>query len=406
MNNDHFVQVFDALPEGSMRFLFPHGLNPSFLDSVKGNRPAKNAYVAHLVSTRSYDDNRDFVTIHTPTIQQAIGGAAWHDARRIFMPYLEIHHSYQTGNRSKGYRWIESFRNQDCVGYIIRCPNFKRHLVSVSHKHLVKLGQVAHEVHRNLLLIGCDITDIPGFLNALPDKPGAKSEAHRRAVIGASIYQIHDKSYGGISMDANHRMHHALTRTPRTVRAHLSLADEETVELDLANSQPYFLASKFRKVPSLAGSVCEGRFYEDINQHLLSPYDLHDSEDKCELKRQCLMRIYARPINGYEWYVKPDSRAVMIATAMNAAFPGLPACIDQYRLQYGDTALANAMQKLESSVFIDTALPELQGRGIPAIPIHDSILCRKSHADHVARCLEKELLRATGLRPVLRVGGK
>ena len=389
-----------------MRFLFPQGLNPSFLDCEKGNRPAKNAYFAHLVSTRQYDENRDFVTIHTPTIQQAIGGAAWHNVRRIFMPYLEIHHSYQVGNYSKGYRWIESLRNQECVCHILQCPNFKRHLANVSHKHLVKLGPVAQRVYRDLLLIGCDITDIPGFLNSLPDKPGTKNETHRRAVIGASIYRIRDKSYGGISRDANHRMHHALTRTPRTVRTHLRLAKEEAVELDLANSQPYFLASKFRNVPGLACSVCEGRFYADINQYLPCPYDLLNTEGKGELKRQCLMRIFARPIYGYEWYEKPDSPTFMITTAMDAAFPGLPACLNRYRLQYGNTSLACAMQRLESSVFIDTALPELQNRGIPAIPIHDSILCRKSDAGQVALCLERELLKATGLRPVLRIGGK
>ena len=400
-----YAGLDSRLPKDCMRFLLPHGLNPNLLDWGKGNRPAKIAYVAHLLSTRRYDDFRDYVTLHSPTVKEAISAAAWQEAREKLGHLMEIDHSYQVSERSKGYRWNESLRNQDCIAYIIRCPAFKRYLASVMANRLANLGPVEQQVNRDLRLLDCGIHDIENFLRSLPDKPGTKNEAHRRSVFKASILQIFDRSYGRISRDRNGRIHHALTRTPRDVRKQVTLAEEEAVEIDLANSQIYFMAPFFGgSVPGLACSVCEGTFYADINRQLDCPFDLSDSEEKGALKRQCLMRIYAKPLHGFAWYEKPGSTAEKITGAMDAAFPGLPKCLDEYRFRHGATSLANAMQRRESSVFIDTVLPALQRQGIPAIPIHDSFLCRKSHAEQVARSLEDELVRATGLHPLLRIG--
>ena len=84
----------------------------------------------------------------------------------------------------------------------------------------------------------------------------------------------------------------------------LTIGGEKAVEIDLANSQPYFMAGIFTDVPGLAGSVCDGSFYPVINRHLDHPYDLADSDQKRVLKRQSLMCIYARPKHGFEWYEK------------------------------------------------------------------------------------------------------
>jgi len=394
------------LPEGHMRMLLPPAFNPHAPAWGIGERRARIAFVGDHISTRRYDDNRDYVTLHSPTIKQIISPEAWKHARGILMPFMEIDHSYHVGGRSKGYRWIESLRNHECTDHIFRCPVFKRQIATFIRKRLGTLGPIEERVALDLLLLGCRITDIANFLHVLPDKPGIKNEARRRDVFRASIHQIHDKSYGGISRDSNRRLHHALTRTPRMVRDHLTLVGEKAVEVDLANSQPYFMAGIFGHVIGLSVSVGHGNFYADINKHLERPYDISESNQKNELKRQILMRIYAKRQHGYAWFEKPGSRPASITTAMDAAFPGLPKCIDDYRSRNGDTALANAMQKMESSVFIDAALPALQNMGIPAIPIHDSIHCRQSHADQVEHFLREHLVRTTGLRPWLRTDGK
>lgn len=176
-----------------------------------------------------------------------------------------------------------------------------------------------------------------------------------------------------------------------------------TVEVDLANSQPYFLAVLFTCIPHLQNSVTTGHFYADINAHLERPYDLDDKVYQYqEFKRLVLMMLYRHPKGNFEWWTSGKVSQVMQAT--DRAFPGLNRAIDQYSAEHGPTALPRAMQRMESEVFIDKALPRLQGMGIPVGPIHDGFLCRAMDARVVEAILEDELIKATGLKPTLKTG--
>lgn len=149
------------LPKDSMRFLMPADLIPLVPEWGKGERPARIAYVADQISTRRYDENRDYVAIHSPTIKRIISAVAWQSARENLAPYTEIDHDYIKDDHSKGYRWVDELRNQDCASYIIRCPIFIRHMDSVVKKHLGKLGSTEQRVARDLLLLVCTIIQLP-----------------------------------------------------------------------------------------------------------------------------------------------------------------------------------------------------------------------------------------------------
>lgn len=87
------------------------------------------------------------------------------------------------------------------------------------------------------------------------------------------------------------------------------IGGHETVEVDLANSQPFFLCTFFPGIPNLQASVTSGNFYRDINSRLDRPYDLSDKIYQYpEFKRLVLMMLYRCPKRGFEWWREERSR--------------------------------------------------------------------------------------------------
>jgi hypothetical protein len=396
-------QKIQKLPEGHLRVFLPEGIDPYHPSWGKGERRARIAYVGHRISTHRYDDKRKFVTIHSSIMRSHINSEAWTAATVILGPYLAIA-SYQAGEYSKGYRWKKPWRNHPFKEHHIWCPNFKIRLAGIHEKQIALLSPIEHGIFADMQTLECTIVDIDHFIQTLP--PKLDTEIHsspcRITYYRNSIYQIHERTYNIGKRGRTNRLYHSLTRTPKLVRQCLTLAGERAVEVDLANSQPFFMALIFPGVPGLIGSVCAGTFYEDINVHLSTPYDLTHPDQKQDLKKRSLSCLYAKNKGRFLSNLYPESDSALFLRALDKAFPGLPQLIEAYAKKYGEKALAHEMQRRESSVFIDQAIPRFQELKIPAIPIHDSILCRESDADAVKQILESILFGITGRRPTLR----
>ena len=389
--------------EGCKAFWAPEDLDVTQFPGL-GERGSKYAYVANRISTTTYDDFRKFVPIHGATMKKIIGCKGWHATREYFESLWEIDPYYIKGKRSKGYRWIESLRGKKCNVAVLYCPNFIKRLGILLRRRESDYGPMEKELLRVLDTLETTISD-PSFVDQLKDKPGTKDEHHRRTVIEANIHALRNKEFGAITRDRQGRVHYRLTRTNREVRATLVIGGHETVEVDLANSQPFFLAVIFPDIPNLRNSVASGNFYADINSRLDRPYDLDEKIYQYpEFKRQVLMMIYRCPKGNFEWWHDERSKTHSIMQAADRAFPGLNGAIEQYSTKNGPTALPRAMQRMESDAFIDRALPRLQALGIPVGPIHDGFLCRAMDAPRVSKILEDELINVAGLKPTLRTG--
>ena len=87
---------------------------------------------------------------------------------------------------------------------------------------------------------------------------------------------------------------------------------------------------------------------------------------------------------------------------MGEAYSGLIEFLEKYRRKHGKTALPIAMQRMESNVFINGILVTLQTLDIPAIPIHDAIMCRIEDAQKAEQIIYERLLESTKIQPTLR----
>ena len=383
-----------------MRFLLPEGIDPYHPSWGKGERSARIAYAAQIVSTSPYDQFRNFVSINSEAMKSIISSEGWCAARNTLSSELEICHKYVLKTHCKGYRWCKRMRRTECVEQILECPGFIKKLAAYHQNRVRMMSPVELGVYESMRLVNCTIGDVDEFLVNLPVKRGTH-ETHRRAVYRASIGRIEEQNYMISKPGKTGRMYHSLAQTPRAVRAHLTIAGEKAEEVDLHNSQPYFMASLFPELGGLAESVCKGHFYEDINANLEDPLDFNKPDERTNFKKSCLTVMYSKPMDRKRWSHQADSWIAKVERAMETTFPGLPARIEGFAGRHDPTAFAIAMQQRESGVFIGSVLPRLQAEGIPAVPIHDSFLCRQSDAELVRNLLEKALFRETRLKPCI-----
>lgn len=391
---------------GHMPLWLPEGMTIQDFPG-NGERPAKIAYVASYISTSPYDDYRKFVPIHSATMRSIVSNEAFEAAKAHLSPYLEIDPTYVRGERSKGFRWNQSLKGKKCNVELVRAPNLLGKLRSFHDKRIASYDPLRKHLHETLQRIETTVPH-PEHFDSLP--VGSKKDPTRRnAFYQHTIWSILNQDWGSISRDKQGRLHCLITRAPREVRSTLTIDGNDSIEVDLRNSQPYFLASLFTEISGLRQSVSAGKFYDDINEHLDSPYDLSEPTLYRRIKDTTLMMLYRKPTkksSTYPWWEDEGNKVNTLMKATEKAFPGLNDAIAAFSKVNGWSALSRKLQSMESDVFIDKVLPRLFGNGIPACPIHDGILCpnKEDELDLVRNILKEELYQATGLQPQLKTG--
>ena len=382
------------------RFMLPEGIDPSIFRG-NGERPARLAYVAHLLTTEPVRSS-GYILLNKQRLRKVITMGAETEAFKILSEFIEIDHSYTPHVRSKGYRWKLPFRDQESVVYNHRCPRFIRKLKALREADRSNYGPIEAGVESDQEKITLDLPDCKGFVSSIPPKEGVVSEIHRKNQLLYSIHQIKSKDMGTITRSSSTgRLYCFMNRVSSLIRPFCQIEGSGVTEIDLASSQPYFLTTLFQS-RELIDAVSCGEFYQRINQRLAPPTSLLDPFAYARFKKSTLSVIYARPVHGHQYWNDPDSKSGMILAAMESAYPGISRFLSAYREEHGDRALPNALQKEESGVFVSTILSELQERGIPSIPIHDAIMCKKDQKGIVKELMRRELLKRTGIEPELR----
>ena len=391
----------DKLDSDYLRLYLPCSL-PEGTIRGNGEKPARIAYIGHLLSSRPYDGNRDYITLNKTRVRQTVSCNAAEAAFSTFGDMIEINHNYTPGVKAKGYRWNDEMREAGATAQNFHCPRFKERLRAIRDKYRGEYNPLQRRLDDDLKGIKLEISNLPLFISNIPPKKGVKSESHRRTVIQKSAEDV-ISGYRGIitGSTTTGRIHCLPNRLSTHLRGELTLHGSDVVEIDLANSQPYFLATMF-KSSSLTDAVTAGEFYERINDQLETPLDLTSDDVRGGFKQDVLSVIYATPNKGVDYTKLPTWKQAATANAMEAAFNGITKFIDAYRGAHGNTALPIAMQRLESSVFINGVLATLQTRGLPAIPIHDAIMCRTEDADEVEGVVYEALIGETGLSPIVK----
>lgn len=248
---------------------------------------------------------------------------------------------------------------------------------------------------------------------------------------------IEHHDYEPITVDAfGQRVHSLLSRTSSALRPHLLLDGQPVAEVDLANSQPLLLAMLFFQQHSLKTSTSTstparprlgpGPFLPGPVpvpfQYVVHPprmlcirglrreageflavcedgklYDLLASDaglSRDEAKRQLFRDVL---------FGKPHVQGP-VTRAFGRHWPRLLRAIREYKVRHGYKAVAQALQRLEAAIVIDTICPRLMREmpGVPFLTIHDSALLTAGAAETVRDIMADEFAEL-GVRPTFRI---
>lgn len=391
-----------SLVEGDqLRLYLPKNM-PEGIIRGNGELPARIAYIGHILTSRPYDSNRDYITLNKTLLREQVSAKATDKAFAAYGKLIEIDRKFTPSVRSKGYRWNEILCGFGATHHTYYCPRFKQHLRDIRNKRRSEYDPIRSQLDHDLKGLSLEISNLPLFLNNLPPKLGVKCELHRRTVIQKSAEDIINGNRGLITKsNKTGRIHCLANRLCTHLREHLTLWGSKVVEIDLASSQPYFLATLFNSRP-LREAVSQGEFYHRINEQLDEPIDFDDKDAYASMKQSVLAIIYATPHKGFDYTRDNSWRHYPIVEAIEAAYGGINDYLANYRQTHGQKALSIAMQRMESDVFINVVLAKLQALGIPAIPIHDAVMCRIEDMHMVEQIIYDSLLSSTQIKPTLR----
>ena len=182
------------------------------------------------------------------------------------------------------------------------------------------------------------------------------------------------------------RIHTNITNLNKEARKLIRIDGEETAEPDIACCQILELA-KIALDSGVADAnklleVCEqGQFYELFGSN----------RDKVKDK------IYVELLFGRMEYTYKSE----ICSEFNKLFPAIYAWIIAHK-KANYKYLSHRLQRLESKIMIDGVGNKLKELGIPFHPIYDSMLCKKSQAELVAKII-REQWQAEGMNPIVKI---
>ena len=218
------------------------------------------------------------------------------------------------------------------------------------------------------------------------------------------------------------------TRLPGYLVPYLSIKGQPLIEIDIANSQPFFAACLFNPTPEVQAiinkfSLCQkcslkhtdkqdikeytklvtsGSFYN----YMMQQFDQAGIKyiDRKDFKEKLFLVFFGRVDTRY------TSRAVKLFRSL---FPTVQSLFDEVKSDQHNT-LAILLQTIESNVILRKVAQAIKVKfpELPFITKHDSLLPAPkvtglivpgSSVEAVRRLIEDEIENATGLRPFVRI---
>ena len=295
---------------------------------------------------------------------------------------IESDRHFIIGHKSIGYRIAPAHRNK-VRPWPLPEGKLKQKMLSIRQEKQ-KAKQLHQSVHKYLKECLHRVTLAPSFGDYLNNFTG--NPYNTRLILHDRLYNA---PFFNLSAKAG-RFYSAVTCMPKDMRPMLLIDGEETTEIDLGSSQLYFalnLYPQYSKERQRYHKALQDGIYELINKLSEEPL-----ENRKAYKNDCIKQIlYYKKSVGKFWI------------AFKNEFPELAALITSYKKLHGNTGLAYLLQKYESDTVILDACAKLMREGIPVATVHDSILCKKSDSEFVAKTLEAAAFRLVGDKPVVKV---
>jgi hypothetical protein len=219
---------------------------------------------------------------------------------------------------------------------------------------------------------------------------------HRLMIHQQQIHCIADGFLYFKRNKTNGRLDTNLTSLPSYLRKFI-ISDEKLYNIDLKNSQPFFLYTKLKS--SYIIDQKELKFYGEmvvngsLYEYLAEQFEAITGKRRTrEEMKKILFKIFYSKVSSYESY-KETFRTI---------FPSIMEHIDLSNFEQHNT-LAIELQTLESFTILDIVMPELKLLGIAPFTIHDSFIVTEDEMPIVIEVIERKFEELHGLVPSLHL---
>jgi hypothetical protein len=211
--------------------------------------------------------------------------------------------------------------------------------------------------------------------------------AHLTEIESGNIFFKEDKKSG--------RRFHNLTCMPRQSRSAILIDGEPTTEVDFSACHPWlclsFYESGFEKEKREYHAALNEGFYKFLAKKIGS--DISTDEKYQKFKIGCIAQIF------YDYPRQNDSSKL---AAFKQLFPHLHEIIESEK-HISNSDFSIKLQGMEADLMFDGVFFRLLSEDIPAIPIHDAVICKKRHAGRVRLIMEQEFITKYGYRPEVKI---
>ena len=219
---------------------------------------------------------------------------------------------------------------------------------------------------------------------------------HRYIIHTTRLNAINDGFLFFKRNDTNGRLDTNLTSLPSYLRPYI-ISNEKLINLDIKNSQPYFLYALIKDNPTInqdelkmyAELVVSGMLYE----FMAKQYSSYTGYSRTRKQMKHLV---------YKIFFSKNQSFKKQKDFFGKMFPTIMTFINQTN-NINNNTLALSLQQLESTTVLDIIMPLLQKEGIIPFTIHDSFVCMESEAERIRTTFIEKLTELFGIAPAMHM---
>lgn len=257
----------------------------------------------------------------------------------------------------------------------------------------VSLNFPLHKIHiKEIIECSPNSKKTRHFITEQKDGKELLNILHRYMVYTTRINAINDGFLFFKRNKTNGRLDTNLTSLPSFLRQFI-ISDEPLMNIDIKNSQPYFLYVLLKNKSELEQSELEkykeltvsGELYDFLKVEFNRIYKKDWTREQMKIM---LFKIFYSKTTSFFIYKQFFSQY----------FPTIMEYISNTNTKQHNT-LAVQLQTIESFTVLDIIMPLLGANGIRPYTIHDSFVCKQSESDNIMETINNKFVELYGVAP-------
>jgi hypothetical protein len=349
-----------------------------------------------------------FIPLNGKVLQSVIGGRYKNYLNHLLdKGIIETDNWYLVGKKSKGYRFTNEFRDVKFRRITIMDENIIRNVEKFKEYQVRGIILPQHKyIYDCLNKVSIKEDKARNFI----ERYTTKAEQYNSYSISVDL--IVSQNYFFVADSTAGRVHNNITNLSSDLRKFLRYENQELVEIDIRNSQPFLFNLLIQDYLNTYTYPLSDLYLSYGNQSLISYPDIElykeltskgifyeyiipffPTTSREKFKKKVFSRIFYNDEKKYqyeEWFTFQD------------IFPNVAQIISYYKKDdYKNLAIT--LQRAEAEIIINRIVPKLADKKIFALTIHDSILTTAENSETVKKIILDEFKSQYGLIPTIKI---